>query len=283
MKKLITLLFVLVSVIGLSQTPYKDSIRNLNNEWYDLNKEKVELEFVRLIDSARQANLRDVRYVKTFTLKTNSILELDTSASTHYVGIFDTKKELLYILKEEKKKTNYVSSNVYKHKTDYTISITYSRRPRNIKYDSLLTLAAEHHSKYQIEVEPAKEYSHSEYKNYYGYEYKGDMTILENPKDRVEYYCPNIIYLGECVMFDPTHKNGCMGDLYKKSVKDFAYDYFIGFKKSKGHWAAYMQEGDIPSMGAYLGMSKETNYIIFVTVMGKDKNYKEEFYSFIDY
>lgn len=277
MKKLITLLFVLVSVIGLSQTPYKDSIRNLNNEWYDLNKEKVELEFVRLIDSARQANLRDVRYVKSYTLKTNSLLELDPTAHLSYDGIFDTKKELLNILKEEKNKSNYVSSNVYKHKTDYQISITYSRRPRNIVYDSLLSLASEHHSKYQIEVEPSEIITpHVEFKNYKGYEYTGDLPILKEYTDRVNYYCPNRHAGGECMTFD-------LGGLHKKTAKQLAYEYFMRFKKSKKHWELFMSEGDFPLMGVYMGMSKKTNYIVFVSLIGLDKNYKEEFYSTIDY
>ena len=31
-----------------------------------------------------------------------------------------------------------------------------------------------------------------------------------------------------------------------------------------------MEEGDVPFMGVYMGMSKETNYIVFVTIMGKE-------------
>ena len=33
-----------------------------------------------------------------------------------------------------------------------------------------------------------------------------------------------------------------------------------------------MEEGDIPLMGVYMGMSKETNYIVFVTIMGKERD-----------
>ena len=42
MKKLITLLLIIITSVGYSQNSYKDSIINLNNEWYELNKEKVE-------------------------------------------------------------------------------------------------------------------------------------------------------------------------------------------------------------------------------------------------
>ena len=173
---------------------------------------------------------------------------------------------------EERKNDSTINISVFKGDGYTSFSATKQRRPVNVVYDSLLTLAAEHHSKYQVEVEGADKYSHWEYNNYYGLKYEGDLTILEKPIDRVKFYSTDRIYVGECVMFDQTHNNGCMGDLYKKNIKDFTYNYFINFKNSEKHWESFMEEGDIPLMGVYMGMSKETNYIVFVTIMGKERD-----------
>tara|TARA_R110002020_G_scaffold475467_2_gene710415 strand:- start:1557 stop:2372 length:816 start_codon:yes stop_codon:yes gene_type:complete len=269
MKKLITLLLIIITSVGYSQNSYKDSIINLNNEWYELNKEKVELEFVRLIDSARQSNLPDVIFKDSYTMKSNFYLAIGFTGNKE---IFDTKKQLKEKLKEERKNDSTINISVFKGDGYTSFSATKQRRPVNVVYDSLLTLAAEHHSKYQVEVEPAGFYSHQEYEDYFGFKYVGKLPVLEHPGDRIKYYCPNRSLVGECIGFDPTHRNGCMGDLYKKNIKDFAYSSFIRFKNSEKHWEIFMEEGDVPFMGVYMGMSKETNYIVFVTIMGKERD-----------
>lgn len=264
MKKLLVLLVLLVSGLGYSQT--KGSHNDTLEKWYNENRLAVEKEFVRLIDSAR------------------SNITLEKRIIYRSVDGF-SEKSLRTILKTEKKDGNFCQVvNYEKGNKIRFIIVTKSFSAVNIKYDSILSLASNHHAQFLVEV-GAGLLTHQEYQDYYGFEYKGNLPILEHPIDRVKYYCPNrTMYLGECASMciighiatleETAALNYWVKNINHVSVKSVAMFFFKGFKNSKPHWNAYMSKGDIDYMGVSFIMDFKNGHVTFVTVMGNDINNK---------
>lgn len=259
MKKLMVLLVLLVSGLGYSQS-HNDTLE----KWYNENRLAVEREFVRLIDSARS----NITIEKHFTFRSSDAL---------------SQKDLKSIVKKEESNGNFCQVVKFsgKQKIDFVI-VTKKVPVVKIQYDSLLSLASEHHAKYLTEVGESDVVSHQEYKNYFGFEYDGDLPILENPTDRVKFYCPNRIYVGECAnsgivghivtLNRIAANNYWVKNINHVNVKSVAMFFFKGFKNSKPHWNAYMSLKDIGLIGAYFKIDFKLQSTSFVTVMGNDKN-----------
>jgi hypothetical protein len=263
MKKLLVLLVLLVSGLGYSQ-----SHNDILEKWYNENKLAVEKEFVRLIDSARSS----VMIEKLFHYRSKN-------------GF--TQKELRKIKKTEKLNGSVVSVTrrnykKYRLKID-RVNVIKDVSVEKIVYDSLLSLASEHHAKYLTEVVPKSGYiSHQEYEDYYGYKYEGTLPILEHPSDRVKYYCPERSYQGECASYGivghiATLDSEAQIDFYIKNlnhinVKSVAFYLFQVFKNSPKHWEAYMNPKDINLMGTTFIMDFQNQQMSFVSVMGNEKN-----------
>lgn len=264
MKKLFVLLVLLVTGLGYSQT--KGSHNDTLEKWYNKNRLAVEKEFVRLIDSARS----NITLEKTVNYRSEN-------------GI--TQKEFKSLIKRERAAGN--PCQVYKHKKGNKIdfvSVTKSFSAVNIKYDSILSLASNHHAQFLVEVGESGILSHQEYQNYYGFEYKGNLPILEHPIDRVKYYCPNRTMHGECASMcrighiatleETAALNYWVKNINHVNVKSVAMFFFKGFKNSKPHWNAFMSKGDIDYMGVSFIMDFKNGHVTFVTVMGNDINNK---------
>lgn len=260
MKNVLFVLSLLVSGFVSSQN-HNDTLQ----KWYLTNKLAVEKEFTRLIDSARSSLILEKRVIYR---------SVD--------GV--SQKELKSILKKETSNGNFCDVNKYpKSNKIRTIVVTKNFHVVKMEYDSLLSLAAEHHAKYLNDVVSHTGYiCHQEYKNYHGYEYTGPLPILENSKDRVKYYCPSRYDMGECA-FDggigniATLKNEAPNNYWIKdinhiNVKSVAYFCFDAFKNSKKHWAAYMTLSDIDLIGVSFMMDFKNLHFDFVTVMGQDKD-----------
>lgn len=259
MKNVLFVLSLLVSGFVSSQS-HNDTLQ----KWYLVNKLAVEKEFARLIDSARSSLMieKDVIYRS---------------------GDGFSQKELKSIFKKETSDGN--RCQVVKHSTGNKINfiiITKSFPVVKMKYDSLLSLAAEHHAKYLNDVViHSGVIGHQEFKNYYGYEYNGPLPILENSKDRVKYYCPSRYDMGECAIDGiighiATLKRDAPVNYWVKNidhvtVKSVAYHFFETFKGSPKHWDALMRASDIDLIGASFIMNFENTRMEFVTVMGQDK------------
>jgi hypothetical protein len=260
MKKLLVVLVLLVSGLGYSQS-HNDTLE----KWYNENRLAVEREFVRLIDSARS----NITIEKHFAFRSSDGL---------------SQKDIKSIVKEEESNGNFCQVVKFSGKQKINFVIVTKKVPVvKIQYDSILSLASNHHAQYLVEVGESDVLSHQEYKNYYGFEYDGDLPILENPTDRVKFYCPNrTMYLGECAaMFIIGHiatfketaaLNYCVKNINHVNVKSVAMLFFKGFKNSKPHWNAYMSKGDIDYMGVSFIMDFKSGDVRFVTVMGNDKN-----------
>jgi len=259
MKKLMVLLVVLVSGLGYSQS-HNDTLE----KWYNENRLAVEKEFVRLIDSARS----NITIEKQFIYRSSDGL---------------TQKELKSIKKEEESKGNHCHViNQTKGNSINFIIITKHLPVVKMEYDSILSLASNHHAEYLISVGSSEVLSHQEYKIYYGTPYEGDLPILLNPTDRVKYYCPNRVYVGECnwggkvghiaTFEDVAPINYWVKNIDHVTVKSVAKFFFDGFKNSPKHWAAFMGEDDIDLMGVSFIMDFNNNYVNFVSVFGKDKS-----------
>ena len=260
MKNVLFVLSLLVSGFVSSQN-HNDTLQ----KWYLTNKLAVEKEFTRLIDSARSTLILEKRVIYR---------SVD--------GV--SQKELKSILKKETSNGNFCDVNKYpKSNKIRTIVVTKNFPVVKMKYDSLLSLAAEHHAKYLNEVVSHTGYiSHQEYKNYHGYEYTGPLPILENSKDRVKYYCPSRYDMGECAIDGiighiATLKRDAPVNYWVKNidhvnVKSVAYHFFETFKGSPKHWDAFMRVSDIDLIGVSFIMNFENTKMEFVTVMGQDKD-----------
>ena len=108
-------------------------------------------------------------------------------------------------------------------------------------------------------------------------EYVSNFLILDRPKDRVNYYCENKVYIGECLTTYKTNvklKFSLPVSINSVTVKDFAYYFFKTFKDSKSHWSILMMENDIDYIGCSLQMDFNGSFISFVVLTGNDKNNK---------
>ena len=277
MKNLITLLIVLTSILGYTQEFQWlniDSVKSRNYKWYLENKESVELEFVRLIDSARQTNVGLVEYSETHGVKGDPDFDIGFTVSGN---IYNTNKDLKEKYKQEKLNDSVVDIRIDKKSEFMSLVVSKTRKVNHIVYDSLLSLSAEHHAKYLINVQESGVATHQEFELHHGVKYSGDLPIIFEPSERVEFYSPNRYYKGECCRWDPTNDMNVTNGkfLYQKSASDVAYEYFDSFKNSPLHWKAYMQTGDVNLIGSYFGFDEVTNFISFVTVMGNKKKTKE--------
>jgi len=269
MKKLMVLLVLLVSGLGYSQS-HNDTLE----KWYNENRLAVEKEFVRLIDSARS----NITIEKQFIYRSSDGL---------------TQKELKSIKKEEESKGNHCHViNQTKGNSINFIIITKHLPVVKMEYDSILSLASNHHAKFLTEVGCGP--THGEWKKFQGnvsfdgvvtkkdYVYEGDLPILLNPTDRVKYYCPNRVYVGECNWFGGVGNiatlnsvaavNYWVKNIDHVTVKSVAKKLFDSFKNSPKHWAAFMGEDDIDLMGVSFIMDFDRDYVNFVSVFGKDKS-----------
>ena len=270
MKNLITLLIVLTSILGYTQELQWlniDSVTTRNDRWFLENKELVELEFVRLIDSARQSNVVEGIYKEKYYVD-----------SDPYITVLDCDRDGTYpsnkVIKEQYKieKNNPDNDNVKLIKDDgfYGLHLTKSRKVNRIVYDSLLSQASKHHTKFLIEIEGSGVKSHREYKKYGSYTYNGDMELLEKPEDRINRYSPSRYFKGECCAFTSSSFNNVTTGkfLYQKSYKEVAYEYLERFKNSPRHWGILNQKGDVGFMGLYVDKNLKTNYIVLTVLMG---------------
>ena len=259
MKNVLLILVFLISGFVSAQS-HNDTLQ----KWYLANKLSVEKEFARLIDSARSSLILEKRVIYRFV-----------------DGI--SQKELKSILKKETSDGNFCDVNRYpKGNKIRTIVVTKNFPVVKMEYDSLLSLAAEHHAKYLTNVViHSGVIGHQEFKNYYGYEYNGPLPILENSKDRVKYYCPSRYDMGECAIDGiighiATLKRDAPVNYWVKNidhvnVRSVAYHFFETFKGSPKHWSALMRVSDIDLIGASFIMNFENTKMEFVTVMGQDK------------
>ena len=269
MKKLLVLLVLLVSGLGYSQS-HNDTLE----KWYNENRLAVEKEFVRLIDSARSS----LTVEKHFAFRSSDGL---------------SQKDLKSIVKEEESNGNFCQVVKFSGKKKINFIIVTKQVPVvKIQYDSLLSLASEHHAKYLTEVGCGA--THGEWEKFQGtvsfkgvetkkdYVYKGNLPILYVPSDRVKYYCPNRVYFGECVSTGivghiATFEEAAAEKYYVKNidhvnVKSVAMRFFKRFKNSKDHWNLFMKSEDVGLMGVSFVMDFNNSEISFVTVMGNDKN-----------
>lgn len=259
MKNLILTVSLVISgsIIGFSQS-HNDTLE----KWYNENRIAVEKEFVRLIDSAR-SNL---------TIKKQFIYRSSDGLS---------QKELKSIKQGEKSKGS--DCQVVKQSKGNKINfIIVSKQVPviPIKYDSILSLASNHHAKYLVEM--AFGATHGEWKEYDGYTYNGDLPILRVPSDRVKYYCPNRVYVAEClskgiVGHIATFKSCAAKNYWVKNidhinVKSVSNLFFKAFKNSKDHWNIFMKSEDIGLMGVSFVMDFNNGEMSFVTVIGNDKD-----------
>ena len=259
MKNLMLVLVLLVSGLSFSQS-HNDTLE----KWYNENRLAVEKEFVRLIDSARS----NLTIEKDFIYRSSDGL---------------SQKELKSIKKKEESQGN--SCQIVKKSKGNNINFIIISKEMDVvkmEYDSILSLASNHHAQYMIAVSESGRYSHREFKNFFGYEYKGDLKILEKPSDRVKHYCPNRVYVGECASVGivghiATFDRQAAINYYVKNidhvnVKSVANHYFNRFKNSSKHWKAFMSSEDIDLMGVSFIMDFINSETSFVTVMGKDKS-----------
>ncbi len=247
MKNVLFVLSLLVSGFVSSQN-HNDTLQ----KWYLTNKLAVEKEFTRLIDSARSTLILEKRVIYR---------SVD--------GV--SQKELKSILKKETSNGNFCDVNKYpKSNKIRTIVVTKNFPVVKMKYDSLLSLAAEHHAKYLTNVGD-KHVSHEEYPNL-----TSNFLILEKPKDRVNHFCVNRIFVGECLA---TYKCNVKLDislpdeLNGLSVESFAYHFFKRFKGSKPHWSIFMMKEDVDFIGCSLDIDFNNNFLSFVVVIGNDINH----------
>jgi hypothetical protein len=257
MKKLLILLVLLVSGLGYSQS-HNDTLE----KWYNENRLAVEKEFVRLIDSAR-----------------SSIIIEKLFGYTSLEGY--SQKELKSIKKEEKSKGNHVQV-VKEGSRILSVFVTKHVPVVKMEYDSILSMASNHHAEYLRSVGSSRTLDHQEFKDFYGTPYEGDLPILLNPTDRVKYYCPNRVYVGECnsmgrighiaTLTRNAAINYWVKNIDNVNVESVAKFFFDGFKNSPKHWDAFMGEDDIDLMGVSFIMNFDNDYVNFVSVFGKDKS-----------
>jgi hypothetical protein len=269
MRNLMLVLVLLVSGISFSQS-HNDTLE----KWYNENRLAVEKEFVRLIDSARS----NLTIEKDFIYRSSDGL---------------SQKELKSIKKKEESQGN--SCQIVKKSKGNNINFIIISKEMDVvkmEYDSILSLASNHHAQYLSEVGCGA--THGEWEKFQGivsfkgveskkdYVYEGDLPILYVPSDRVKYYCPNRVYVGECVSaglvghiatFDRQAAiNYYVKNIDHVNVKSVANLFLKDFKNSPKHWEIFMSSDDIDLMGVSFIMDFNNSRMSFVTVMGKDKS-----------
>lgn len=246
MKNLFLSLVLLLNVNGFTQS-HNDTLK----KWYEANKLAVEKEFVRLIDSARSSLLLEKHVIYR---------SVD--------GI--TQKELRSIVKKETSEGNFcqVIKKSKSHKIFY-ILITKNFHVVKMEYDSLLSLATEHHAKYLLNV-GEKHVEHEEYEKF-----SSNFLILYDVKDRVKYYSKGRTCIGECLTTFKTNiglQFVLPEELNGITVENFAYYYFNIFKDSKPHWKILMMKHDVDYMGCSLEIDFSKSFISFVAITGNNIN-----------
>ena len=271
MKKIITLLLVIIISLGYSQTPeeVKETTYVRYVEWFDEHGSDVEREFVRLLDSARN----------------------DVTPPNHY-GYYTkekkyTKRELKRLQKVEDKKGNAtLFYPIGKKDKYYFLSVVRNERVPHIKYDSLMSLGCAHHNRYlsntygikydtilgsQWSGKPelyAKVYrhpvGHQEIPNWNGMKYYGKDTLINKFFNRVSYYAPDRNAMCEVVLATPLtyyYK-------YGNNITRIAKSILVGFKNSPKHWEALMASTKYTLCGIDFSYMKNTTYgYSYVTVV----------------
>jgi hypothetical protein len=218
-------------------------------KWYNENRLAVEKEFVRLIDSARS----NITIEKLF-------------GYTSLEGY--SQKELKSIKKEEESKGNHVQV-IKEGSSILSVFVTKHLPVVKMEYDSILSLASNHHAEYLIKINQS-DVSHEETVKIDGFE------NITTPKERCLRFSTGRVYVSECLTvssYNTNLENSLLFDnLRSVDAVGFAYLLFERFEKSKNHWALLTSTDDIDLMGASFMMDFENNRISFVTVLGKDKS-----------
>ena len=277
MKKLITLLLVLNTILGYSQTPdeIKETTYPRYVEWFDKHGSDVEREFVRLLDSARNEVTTPNRY------------GYNTKEKEY------TKRELKRLQKVENKKGNSAWLYPIGYKDIYHfLSVVRNERVPNIKYDSLMSLGCAHHNRYLSNTYGIKydttlvsitrgkpelyatifchPIGHSEIPNWDGMEYYGKDTLINKFFDRVSYYAPDRNALCEVVLGGPlTYYYKCGDD-----INGAAKFLIERFKNSPKHWEVLMAPTKYTLCGIDFSYMKNTpdGYSYVTVVLGVIEN-----------
>ena len=259
MKNLFLFLFLFVSNISICQTDKENF-----DLWYVKNRNSVEMEFVRMMDSARN----DLKVSHEYYISTEY-------KEYNYIQLKKLEKE------EIKKGNKTFLTRTTTEKKYYYLMVTKKERVSHMIYDSIHSLPSKHHAEFLMELGENGIITHNEYNVINGYKYKGDLEPLAFPVDRIKYYSSitgqKMSFNGECLIWSNYDNLMSKTNIYNKNfwseentqiaIFYVASHMFESFKKSKPHWKIFMTCADIKTMGVFFNYNPKTKFITFVSLV----------------